>query len=347
MIRFFRTLLGLGFFVVMSSHAALPDPARFGASIEAGDLHSARAWLDEGLPADFAADRIGTGLMIAAWEGNVEMMALFHSRGADVNYVNAQGEQALMHAAWKGHIDAVRWLLAHGAQVNRAPRQWTALHYAVFAGNEEAAQLLMQQGADINARSTNGSTVLMMAAREGRASLAQALINRGAEAGVRNDAGDSALQWSLRHGHMQIARALATAEQIAAETKVAVNLPPPKRSEPAPKKIESLLEDIRAARAAGKPIDEVMRAYTAALAEFNRKPAVRKGTARGMVITAKRNAPEQQRATLVYDAGNTPPLSRMVEEIRAARASGGSVNEVLKANEAALSSYRDKGSDAP
>ena len=164
---------------------------------------------------------------------------------------------------------------------------------------------------------------------------------------MRNDAGDSALLWSLRHGHMHIARALANAEQIAAESKVVVSLPPPQRSEPAPKQIESLLADIRAARATGKPIDDVLRAYTAALAEFDKKSAARKGTARGMVITAKRNAPEQQRAALIYEAGNSPPLSRMVEQIRAARASGSSVDEVLKANEGVLSPYRSVGSDAP
>lgn len=332
----------------MPLHAALPDAVRFGAMIEVGDLASARAWLDEGLPANFVADRVGTGLMIGAWEGNVAMMELFHSRGADINFVNAQGEQALMLAAWKGQIETVRWLLARGAQINRSARQWTALHYAVFAGHEEIARLLMQSGADVNARSTNGSSVLMMAAREGRVPLARLLISQGADATVRNDAGDSALLWSLRQGHLEIARALADSEQIAAQSRAVAALPPPQRSQPAPKKIESLLEDIRAARAAGKPIDEVLRAYTAALAEIDKKSAAKKKTARGMVITAKRNAPEQQRTTLVYDGnGNSPPLSTMVEQIRKARASGSSVDEVLKANDTALSPYRGVGSDAP
>jgi hypothetical protein len=38
---------------------------------------------------------IGSGLMIGAWEGNMPMMDLFHSRGADINKANHLGEQAL------------------------------------------------------------------------------------------------------------------------------------------------------------------------------------------------------------------------------------------------------------
>lgn len=345
--RFFLILL-LALGLSGAAAAAMPDAVRFGVTIEAGDLRSARHWLEQGLPPDFLADRIGTGLMIGAWEGNIEMMALFHSFGADINALNALGEQALMHAAWKGHAEAVRWLLDRGAQVNRPDRQWSALHYATFAGHEHIVQMLLAAGANIDARSTNGSTVLMMAAREGHESVANLLIARGANAGVRNDANDSALQWSLRHGHIRIARALADAEQLAAAVKEVAHLPPPQRSEPAPKAIETLLDDIRTARAQGKPIDEVLLAYRKALAEFNQKQAAKPRTAKGLVITAKRSDPTQERATIVYTEGDTPPMSRLVEQIRAARASGASVNQVLEQNKAMLGRYqREGGSDAP
>ncbi|MBI2960398.1 MAG: ankyrin repeat domain-containing protein, partial [Betaproteobacteria bacterium] len=163
-------------FLAQPARAELPDPVRFGVRMELGDVAQAREWLDAGLPPDFVGDRIGTGLMIAAWEGNIALMELFVARGADVNKTNAAGEQALLHAAWRGKLDAVKWLLAHGARLNRGPLQWSALHYAVFAGYEEVAEYLIGRGADINARSTNGSSVLMMAAYEGREELARKLV---------------------------------------------------------------------------------------------------------------------------------------------------------------------------
>lgn len=326
-----------------SAQAAALDPVLFGVRIEAGDVQSAREWLDQGLDPNFMADRIGTGLMIGAWEGNLEMMNLFLSRGADINRANAEGEQALMLAAWQGHAEAVRWLLARGAQLNRSERQWTALHYAVFAGHEEIAQLLIHRGADVNARSTNGSTVLMMAAREGHAGLVGTLLSRGADAGLHNDAGDTALNWSVRQGNLDIAKKLGTAEQFSMAARQFTRQAPPQRSIVAPKKLNTLLEDVRKARAEGRSVDEVLQAYQAALAELNQKQP--KAVPRGMVVTAKRDAPGQERVRLVY--GDAPPASQLVEQIRAARASGKPVNEVLDANEAFFSRYRSESATAP
>ena len=76
-------ILGFCLAGMAPAHAA-PNvsPVTFGLAIERGDVSQARRWLDEGLPVDFVGDRVGTGLMIAAWEGNVPMMALFVERGA-------------------------------------------------------------------------------------------------------------------------------------------------------------------------------------------------------------------------------------------------------------------------
>src|SRR5690606_37485053 len=116
--------------IALPAVAETPDPVLFAVRVEAGDLPAAEQWLAAGLDQDYEGDRIGSGLMIAAWEGNVPMMALFHRYGADVNRINRNGEQALLHAAWKGRKSAVEWLLAHGAQLDRPGRHWSALHYA-------------------------------------------------------------------------------------------------------------------------------------------------------------------------------------------------------------------------
>src|SRR4030095_11100921 len=106
----FLAALGAVACLAAAAHAQLPDPVRFSAAIEMGDILAARAWLDEGLDPDFVGERIGTGLMIAAWEGNIPMMELFVSRGANVNRANNSREQALMFAAWRGRREAVQWL---------------------------------------------------------------------------------------------------------------------------------------------------------------------------------------------------------------------------------------------
>jgi ankyrin repeat protein len=197
------------------------DPAAFGARVELGDVMQVRSWLSSGLPPDFVADRIGTGLMIAAWRGDLPMMQVFVEHGADVNRANALGERALMHAAWRGHTEAVKWLLSKGARAAGDPGRWGPLHYAAFAGHGEIAALLLENGADVNARTPNGSTALMMAVYEGKEDVVKQLLARGADPVLKNDRGEGALDWAFKHERLAIARIVASPSQFAA----AANLP--------------------------------------------------------------------------------------------------------------------------
>lgn len=213
-----------------------PDPVEFGVRLELGDIDRAREWLDAGLDPDYLADRIGSGLMIAAWQGDLALMELFAARGAAIDKANALGESALMHAAWRGHLKAVHWLLERGAAVDRAPLHWSALHYAVFAGHGEIADALLERGADVNALSTNGSSPLMMAVYEGHEPLVRGLLARGADAGLKNDRGDGALDWAFRFNRLGIARLVASApEFVAAANRPKTQWGEPVRSRPDPR----------------------------------------------------------------------------------------------------------------
>ena len=283
----------------------LPDPVTFSVAIERGDVAQARIWLDEGLPADFQGSLIGSGLMIGAWEGNIPMMALFLSHGADINAVNAHGETALLHASWKGHLDAVRWLVAQGAQVNRQGKAWSALHYAAFAGHVDIVRYLLTQGADMNALSPNGSTPLMMAAREGRAEIAKALLKAGAQGGIVNDNGENAVRWAMRNNNVVIAREIAGSKNfstIAAQS--ADSWGQAMRSQPAPDNVDRLLQQARKMTAAGQH-EAALKMYRDALATIrkteksvSRTAAPRAAT--GLMISAQRGNPAVQSAGLRY-----------------------------------------------
>lgn len=296
------------FALAVPGFAALPDATRFAVVLEMGDVPTARDWLDEGLDPDFMGDRIGSGLMIGAWEGNIDLMALFVSRGAQINKVNAAGEQALMHAAWKGRLDAVRWLIANGAQVNRGPRQWSALHYAAFAGHEEVVRLLVDNGADVNASSTNGSTALMMAARQGHEALTGILLDRGADARITNDRGEGALVWAMRYGHFSIAKLVSSKEEFGkAVTQPPEFFGPAVTSEEAPDKLNRIMHEIRVAQSAGLPTDELRASFWEAVAEATRdmppSMVTERLRPRALVIRARRGSVDgtQESAELVYE----------------------------------------------
>ena len=285
---------------------SLPDRVRFSIVVELGDVSTARDWLDAGLPPDFEGNLIGTGVMIGAWEGNIPMMELFVSRGADINKVNSNGEQALLHEAWKGKLDAVRWLVERGARLNRQGKQWGALHYAAFGGHADVVAYLLERGADINALSTNGSTPLMMAAREGRESIARTLLASGARTDVVNEYGDDALRWAMRNNNLKIAQEIAGQEKFAAAAaQPKASWGPPVRSQPVPDRADMMLAQARKMEAAGRR-DEALKLYRAALAAIRQsearagKASTSKRATTGMVITAKRGKPGEQTTALNY-----------------------------------------------
>lgn len=300
--------------------AALPDPIAFSWAIERGDVRKVRGWLDEGLDPEFQTNQLGSGLMIAAWYGNIEMMQLFMERGANPRRANRNGEQPLQLAAWNGHMEAVKWLLDHGAALNREGNYWGALHYAVFNGHQEIANFLIARGAEVNARSPNGSTPLMMAAREGREDLIKVLLESGADTRPKNDWGDNALTMAMRYDHYRIGKMIASPEEF----EIAVKAPKESfgeasRSASAPSPIEELLKKIREAEAEGRPSEDLHKQLLDAVNEFRRNAVKQRNARRTMpqppqlrsiVITAKRGKPGVERAQVMVDGKSVnPPVS--------------------------------------
>lgn len=290
--------------------ASPPDPIVFGHAVERGDLRTVTRWLDEGLSPEYQAAHIGTGLMVAAWHGNLDMMALFVERGADPRRSNRHGEQPLQLAAWGGHLEAVRWLLARGAPLDREGNQWGALHYAVFNGHRQLVDELIARGANVNARSPNLSTPLILAAREGRDEIARQLLEAGADAQQRNDWGDSALTMAMRYDHLRLAKMISSPEEF----EIAVKAPRESfgqalRSAAVPREIDEIMQEIRAAEAEGRPSVDLHRkllATSKALQRASAAPAAQKAIPRpymppSMVITARRGRPGAERAQLMVD----------------------------------------------
>lgn len=304
-------IIGMGLFGVLicplgaAEKVALPDAMLFSARLEAGDLDKAKEWLDAGLPPDFMGAKIGNGLMIGAWEGNLELMRLFLSRGADINRVNSSGETPLVLAAWKGKLDVVKWLVERGAKINPPARQWSPLHYAAFAGHKEVMDYLIAQGANIDARSTNGSTPLMMAIYEGREDMARTLIEKGADRKFKNDYGDGALEWAMRYGHLKIARMVTTPEEF----NIAISQPKEKwgetsRSVGMTPQLEKLLRIREAIVARGNPtkaIDAKIAAERQRILEEERRRQGLPPRAATLEITASKKDYNNQSANMVYD----------------------------------------------
>jgi uncharacterized protein len=72
------------------------------------------------------------------------------------------------------------------------------------------AKLLLELGADVNARNDGGSTPLTWAAGEGRIDLVNLYLQKGADVNAVTNDGNTALMFALNSGYHQIAKVLAT-----------------------------------------------------------------------------------------------------------------------------------------
>ena len=88
--------------------------------------------------------------------------------------------------AWKGNLAGVQAELDKGANVNAKMWRRTPLHSATAGGHTEIAELLIDNGADVNAMRGGGGTPLSYAASWGHEEIVELLIANGADVNVKD-----------------------------------------------------------------------------------------------------------------------------------------------------------------
>ena len=132
--------------------------------------------------------------------------ALLHSRSTD-------GFPAAGLAIFFGHGELARWLIEQGADVNAAasnPQKVAPLHAAATVCDRETMRLLLERGADPNARQQAGFTPLHGAASRGDIEAGKLLLARGADRTAKSDDGMTAADVARKYGHPEFAEWLET-----------------------------------------------------------------------------------------------------------------------------------------
>src|SRR5213078_3620407 len=119
----------------------------------------------------------------AAMQGNRDAVTALLKQAADVNAAQGDGMTALHWAAMKNDAELTATLLYAGANVRAKTRigDYTPLVLAARAGNGAVIPALVAAGADVNAKTSNGTTPLMFAAASGSVDAVAALVDKGAD----------------------------------------------------------------------------------------------------------------------------------------------------------------------
>jgi ankyrin repeat protein len=187
----------------------------------------------------------------AAGGGNSSMLLALLQGGAEVDAIDGYGWTALMHACRGGHSAAARMLLDSGARVDVADPKTglTPLMLACEKNSRELVQLLLERkaavdaadaqgrsvlvrsvanalngkasseilgllldaGADIEARDSDSLTPLMMAAVAGNAGLLALLVGNGAAIDATDRCGVPAAEQAAIYGHAEAVAVLTGA----------------------------------------------------------------------------------------------------------------------------------------
>jgi uncharacterized protein len=126
----------------------------------------------------------------------------------EINARSQDGFTALHFACYFGQPEAARLLIESGAAVDVVasnPTQVMPLHSAASARNVEAARLLLEHGAPVNARQQAGWVPIHAAALNGDRALVDLLLAHHADTRLANDDGKTPSMVAREKGHDAIA----------------------------------------------------------------------------------------------------------------------------------------------
>ena len=175
-----------------------------------------------------------TALHCAAYCDHRDVAVLLLTNGADVNSTNSDGLTPLDEAVEGKNTDLIELLIANHAEVNvqdaagagdlkkvkamlkgnpdlvfnKIHCGWTALHFAARNGQNEVAEFLLANKADLNVKDCGGQTPLHMAVQSGYKDMVELLLANGADVNAKDDHGKTPLYLVNHHDGRLISRVI-------------------------------------------------------------------------------------------------------------------------------------------
>ena len=170
-------------------------------AIERGHVGIAQDLLIKGADYAVRGSKGGYPIHLAASRGQDDVVLSLVQSEANLDCLNVHGQTPLAVAMHGDRLSTVEALLAGGADVHSRMGSWrdTVLHFAAEFNKVASISALVEAGANIEARSTNGCTPLSYVAICGSLAAMLALLHLGANVNAKTNNGRTPLH-AVCHG---------------------------------------------------------------------------------------------------------------------------------------------------
>ncbi len=180
------------------------------AAAEAGKLWRVRRLLKAGVDVNGKNRGCRTALSVAASKGQEKVVTALLKAGANTEAGHdIMGRTALGLAAEAGHTGVVRQLVAAGADIDAATSNgMTVLHYAIFYQHRDIAHMLVDAGARLSTLNSSNQSPLHYAVNF-CADVAISMVQKGADLAPRDSDGLTALELAQQCGIDDVVAAIS------------------------------------------------------------------------------------------------------------------------------------------
>jgi ankyrin repeat protein len=195
--------------VLLDRHANVNQRCSSGTALHQGAINGhidvVAALLSKDADIEITDENQRTPLHVAAWAGQKEMVFELLSRGADIYAKDKENCNVLHLASSGGHTQLITMLLQRIELQNRmvfmnSPDKsgQTPLHHATSGGHKDGVSVLLNEGANIEARENTGKTALHFSVFMGRQEVVRLLLQHRANPKSRANDGWTATQRAVR-----------------------------------------------------------------------------------------------------------------------------------------------------
>ncbi|PFX16017.1 ankyrin repeat and EF-hand domain-containing protein 1-like [Stylophora pistillata] len=146
-----------------------------------GSVQAMKGLIKRGADPSLVDNRGWNALHFAATGGDTDVIDLILTHLPDIESETAPGYTPLMVAALNGKLHAVKWFVGKGANVTCVDNnRWNMLHFAAHGGDTDFINPILTHLPDIESKTAQGYTPLMVAALNGKLHAVKWFVEKGA-----------------------------------------------------------------------------------------------------------------------------------------------------------------------